>query len=209
MSAEKDFFLQNVKVILSPQEKQGKTTHITEFFNKWGVKWEKLYAPNHLRQGDYSFIIQGKDYRDEFLIERKFGVSELYNCITQRNIITKAKQETSTTELRDNLEYEFARMCKVGVVEKWLFIENCPSVESIKEWRSGYEQRKCTHESMVYATINSWASENRYGFKIECVPNKANVASVMLSKMYYYWRNAMKNQYGDNFLTQIKRNQTN
>ena len=86
---EKDFFLKNVTVILSPQEKSDKIYHITNKFDMWGVQWKKLYAPYHLKQGDYTFQIQGKDYREEFLIERKFGVEELYACLTDKNIETK------------------------------------------------------------------------------------------------------------------------
>lgn len=204
MSEEKKFFLQNVKIILSPQEKDWAIKHITDFFDKWGVRWGKLYAPYHLKQGDYTFEILGKDYRNEFLIERKFGVEELYGCVTQRNIMTKAKFELADTKLRDNLEYELERMRQVGVKEKWLFIENCSSFESIKNWVSGYEQKNCTHGSIVYSTISSWAAANRYDLRIECCPTKSEVGSTMLSKMYYYWRNDMKIQFGQNFLAKAR-----
>ena len=174
---EKDFFLKNVTVILSPQEKSDKIYHITNKFDMWGVQWKKLYAPYHLKQGDYTFQIQGKDYREEFLIERKFGVEELYACLTDKNIETKAKTELCEERLRDNLEYEFARMKQIGVKEKWLFIENCRSFESIKFWMSGYERKNCTHGSIIYSTLSSWACGNRYDFKIECIPKNDFIPS--------------------------------
>lgn len=205
MSEEQQFFLSNVKIIYSPQEKQGKNTHITDKLDKFKVKYEKLYAPYHLKEGDYSFVILGKDYRNLFLIERKYGLNEVLNCIMAKNKMTKAKEQISNIELRDNLEYEFARMKNNGVVEKWLFIENCNSFEDIKKYISGYEKKNITAGMYIYTTLSSWSCENRYGFKIECIPNKEDFASIMLNKMYYFWRNDMKKTYGNNFLTQIKK----
>lgn len=205
MSEEQEYFLNNVIIIFSPQEKQGKNFHITQKLDLFGVKYQKLYKPLNLKEGDYSFIIDGVDYRTLFLIERKYGLEELNNCLNQKNILTKSKQQISDCELRDNLEYEFARMKKNNVTEKWLFIENCDSFESIKQYKSGYEKRNYTAGKYIYATLSSWACENRYGIKIECIKNKDDFATIMLNKMYYFWRNQMKIELGDNFLTKLKK----
>lgn len=202
---EKEFFIQNVKVILSPQEKQGKNTHITDYLEKFNISYEKLYKPKHLKQGDYSFIILGKDYRDEFLIERKYGLNELLPCIIASNKSTKAKAELTEEELRNNLEYEFERMKQIGVKEKWLFIENCPPLEEMKEWTSGYETQKKTNGEICYTTLISWSCANRYDFKIKCLKEKEQFVIAMLNQMYYYFRNDMKLTYGKNWLTQAKR----
>ena len=211
MTDEKRYFLSNVKIIFSPQEKQGKNDHILQALTAFGVKYEKLYAPNDLKQGDYTFVIDGKDYRDEFLIERKFGLEELDKCLTDRNIDTKAKQKLASVhqsvgadKLRDNLEAEFVRMLALGVKEKWLFIENCPSFESIRHYTNGYERRSQTAGQRIYATISSWSCANRYDFRVACLPNKADFAPVMLSKMFYFWRNSQKRQLGQNFLRKLK-----
>ena len=130
MSPEQDYFLKNVKIIFSPQEKQGKNSHITKKLDLLGVAYEKMYAPNNLKEGDYSFIIDGIDYRFLFLIERKYGLQEVDKCIFAKNKLTKAKEELTDKELRNNLEYEFARMKINRVQEKWLFIENCESLKA-------------------------------------------------------------------------------
>lgn len=202
---EKEFFIQNVKIIMSPQEKQGKNSHITDYLEKFHVKHEKLYQPYNLRQGDYSFIILGKDYRDEFLIERKYGVEELSTCICAKNIMTKTKAELSDKELRNNLEYEFARMQDIGVKERWLFIENCPSLDYIKNWESGFEKTSRTNGNIAYTALMSWSCGNRYNFRIECLKDKEEFAPVMLTRMYYYFRNDMKKRYGDNWLIIVKK----
>lgn len=205
MTAEQEYFIRNVNIIISPQEKTDKTKHITEFLTRNGVKYEKLYAPNNLKEGDYSFVIDGEDYRGKFLIERKFGIEELVGCLFSRNIQTKAKKETSDVPLRDNLEYEFARMCKKNVTEKWLFIENCHSLESIKQYSNGFEKRNITAGNMVYSTLLSWSCNNRYAIKIECVEHKSDFAKIMLNKMFYFWRNEMKIRFGDNFLSKLRK----
>ena len=204
MTNEKKFFLENVKIIMSPQEKQGYITHITSVLEKNNVKYEKLYAPYHLRQGDYSFVILGKDYRNEWLVERKFGLEELDKCLTDPNIETNAKQKLGI-EVRDNLEAEFARMNQIGIKEKWLFIENTESFESIKFYTNHYEKKNQTAGQRIYATLNSWACANRYNFKIVCLPKKEQFVNVLLTKAFYYWRNDMKILYGNNFLTHIKK----
>lgn len=205
MSEEQKYFLKNVKIIFSPQEKQGKNIHITKKLDLMGVKYEKLYKPYNLKEGDYSFQIDGIDYRSLFLIERKYGLEELNNCLNQKNILTKSKQLVSDYELRDNLEYEFARMKHNNVMEKWLFIENCDSFENIKYYKSGYETRNYNAGMYIYATLSSWSCENRYGIKIACIKDKNDFANIMLNKMYYFWRNQMKIQYGDKFLSKIKK----
>ena len=204
MSAEQDYFLKNVIIIFSPQEKQGKNSHITQKLDLWKVKYRKLYAPYHLKEGDYSFVIDGVDYRSLFLIERKYGLQELDMCISQENKMTKAKKQLTDKELRDNLEYEFARMKSNQVIEKWLFIENCGSFEQIKDYKSGYEKKKYTAGMRIYSTLSSWACNNRYGIKVECLPDKNQFANIMLNKMDYFWRNQMKIKYGDNFIKKLK-----
>ncbi len=204
MTEEQKFFLENVKIIMSPQEKDLYVVHITNYLNNIKVKNQKLYKPNHLKQGDYSFVILGKDYRDEFLIERKFGLEEVYACVVASNKMTKRKEEISEEELRNNLEYEFARMCEIGVKEKWLFIEKCKSFESIKEWVSGYEQKNINAGKTIYTTLSSWCCANRFNFKIECIEDKKKFAPIMITKMFYYFRNDMKNLYGDKWLKEVK-----
>lgn len=210
MTKEQEFFCNNVKIILSPQEKQGKNEHILNKLDLYKIKYEKLYAPNHLKQGDYSFVVMGKDYRNEFLIERKFGLEELYQCLTGSNIDTKAKQSIKSVHnsvgaetLRDNLEAEFVRMLALNIKEKWLFIENCDNFESIKTWGNGYERRNQLAGEMIYATLCSWSCANRYDFKIKCIADKKDFTNIMLIKMFYYWRNEQKKLYGKNFLTKL------
>lgn len=202
---EKEFFINNVTIIMSPQEKQGKNLHITDYLDKFHVKHNKLYQPYNLRQGDYSFQILGKDYRDEFLIERKYSLEEILSCVLEKNIMTKAKADLTDKELRNNLEYEFARMNDIGVKEKWLFLENSKSMDSIKVWKSKYSQTNRPSGEIIYSTLMSWSSGNRYNFKILCIQDRNEFAPNMLTLMYYYFRNDMKKRYGDNWLTIAKK----
>lgn len=205
MTNEQKFFLENVKIIMSPQEKQGYITHITDELNKLNIKYEKLYEPFHLRQGDYSFVILGKDYRHEFLVERKFGLAELDKCLTDSDIETKSKETLGLQDIRDNLEWEFVRMNQIGVKERWLFIENTKSYESIREYSSGYEKKNQKAGERIFSTLNSWQCSNRYNFKVLCLPKKEDFVGKLLVKMFYYWRNDMKITYGKNFLTHLKK----
>lgn len=211
MSEEQKYFLANLKIIMSPQEKQGKNLHITNYLDKLSIPYEKLYAPRHLKQGDYSFVIDGKDYRDLFLIERKYGLEEVYMCLAQGNKNTKAKAKSKATcdtigvdNIRDNLEFEFIRMIEIGVKEKWLFVENSAPFEQIKSYANGYEKKDQTAGEYIYATLSSWSCSNRYDFKILCFPNKDDFSKIMINKMYYFWRNEMKIQYGAGFLPKLK-----
>lgn len=196
---------------MSPQEKQGKNLHITDYLDKLKIPYEKMYKPRHLKQGDYTFEIDGVDYRDLFLIERKYGLDELYMCLIQSNIKTKAKtkrqsicDEMGVDAIRDNLEFEFIRMYEIGVKEKWLFVENSLPFDEIKKHTNGFERKAQTAGEYIHATLSSWSCSNRYDFKILCFPNKNNFGKYMLNKMYYFWRNEMKIQYGADFLSKLK-----
>lgn len=212
MTNEQKFFLENVEIIMSPQEKDYYVVHITDYLDQIGVKWKKMYKPNHLTVGDYSFVILGKDYRNDWLCERKFALCEVDKCLTDKNKETKRKIENQdffdnlgADAIRDNLEYELGIMCKLGVKEKWLFIEQCNDFESIKEYSSGYELKEQTAGQRIYSTLSSWSCANRYDFRIQCLPNKKQFAKILLIKMFYYWRNEMKQKYGKNFLIKIKK----
>lgn len=205
MTDEQKWFLENVKILYASQEHIGKNDHILNYLKNINVAYEKQYAPNNLKQGDYTFKVLDFDYRDEFLIERKFGLAEIYPCIIAPNILTKAKEQLTEEELRNNLEYEFMCMCDNNVEEKWLFIEDCQSLESIKAWKSGYEKRNINAGKTIYTTLTSWSCANRYDIKITCMANKNNFAPIMLTKMFYYWRNDCINKYGTkNFLKYLK-----
>lgn len=211
MTPEQKIFCENVTILLSPQEKTSYITHITDNFNKWNIKYKKTYAPEDLKEGDYTFCIFGKDYRQEFLVERKFGLEEIYAGLTSENKKTKAKsllaekmEGLGITGIRDNLEAEFGRMLVKGIDEKWLFIENCESFESILDYKNGMEKRNQTAGELIYSTLMSWSCQNRYGFKVCCVSNKNDFASILIKKMFYYWRNYMIKTYGKGFIKIIK-----
>ena len=214
MSEEQKYFLANLKIIMSPQEKQGKNLHITNYLDKLSIPYEKLYAPRHLKQGDYSFVIDGKDYRDLFFNRTQIWIGRsLYVFGTREqkheSQSQKAKQPCDTIgvdNIRDNLEFEFIRMIEIGVKEKWLFVENSAPFEQIKSYANGYEKKKKTKQqgsiSMRHYLVG--VASNRYDFKILCFPNKDDFSKIMINKMYYFWRNEMKIQYGAGFLPKLK-----
>ena len=65
-------------------------------------------------------------------------------------------------------------------------------------------KQKVLIRSMSYDELENYLVNSDLNSKI--IPKNEDTAIVMLSRMYYYWRNDMKLKYGKNFLTQVKHN---
>ena len=72
--------------------------HITSKLEAFGYKWKR----QSMKTGDISFVLDGVDYSDRFIIERKHNYNELY-----QNIITKD---------RARFKKEFQRLEKIDTV---------------------------------------------------------------------------------------------
>ena len=190
----RDYFNKNATVLYDTREKEN---------------FEYLKALKHMgliierttfKSGDYSFRIDGKDYRNEWLGERKGSMSELYG-----NVMAKNKDKASAE--RNNLEEECKRVKDAGVKEFVLFIEGTRSLYEARHTRlSAASVRGNDSGRHIYSTLLSWACNNRYGFKTVCNLSQYDLAVEMADMMYYYWRNEMIAAHGKDFIKKITEN---
>ena len=96
-------------IITDSREK--KNGHILSRFDEMGIP----YTTEKMDAGDYSFYYNGKDYRDEFIIERKANWLELYGNLVGSD--------------RNRIKREFQRLEKVPYVV--LLIEDVLGMDGI------------------------------------------------------------------------------
>ena len=84
MAYDKQTFLKNVTVLVDTREK--KNSHILKQFDSLRIQYED----RALDFGDYSFMMQGRDFSLSCVIERKGSINELYgNFTSDRDRIEK------------------------------------------------------------------------------------------------------------------------
>ena len=177
MAYDKKTFLKEVTVICDTREKENK--HITAEFDRLGIKY---VTDKKLPVGDYSFIIQDRDFSLSCVIERKADIDEFYGNITKD---------------RERIEKEFNASSSL-INEFVLLIENCKSElhlrdYEIPDWRMEREHRKIKRVGEhCYSVIQSWQCTNRYCFRTLFVPDNTQTAAKMLETFYWYWRNFKK-----------------
>lgn len=184
----KEYFLKHAVMLADTREKEN--FELLSVFRHFGLE----YDVDTFKTGDYSFRIDGYDYKDKWLAERKGSLTELYGNVMAAN---KDKQST----LRNNLEEELKRKTDGGVAEFILFVQGARNLAEIK----GFTEPKADKQGKragqhIYATIMSWAAANRYNFKVCCQKSQAEIAAEMINYAYYFWRNDMKEKFGDNFV---------
>lgn len=184
----KEYFLKHAVMLADTREKEN--FELLSVFRHFGLE----YDVDTFKTGDYSFRIDGYDYKDKWLAERKGSLTELYGNVMAAN---KDKQST----LRNNLEEELKRKTDGGVAEFILFVQGARNLAEIK----GFTEPKADKQGKragqhIYATIMSWAAANRYNFKVCCQRSQAEIAAEMINYAYYFWRNDMKEKFGDNFV---------
>jgi hypothetical protein len=193
---EKEYFEKQVTILYdSREQEENGAFEILSYFAHNEIKTRRCLSPDNFKQGDYSFEIDGKDYRPQFLIERKNDLGEVYSNISGR-------KDGNTCE-RDRLESVLKRM--KGVEERILLIGGldnlCEAKKYICKWAGS---KGLTAGQRIYSTIMSWQCANRYNFKVICRKKPYQVAEEILNLSYYYWRNEMKKSYGDNFLKKLR-----
>lgn len=184
----REYFLKNAVMLVDTREKEN--FELLSVFRHFGLE----YDVDTFKTGDYSFRIDGYDYKDKWLAERKGSLTELYGNVMAAN---RDKQST----LRNNLEEELQRKTDGGVAEFILFVQGARNLAEIK----GFTEPKADKQGKragqhIYATIMSWAAANRYNFKVCCQRSQAEIAAEMINYAYYFWRNDMKEKFGDNFV---------
>lgn len=176
--SEKQKFIKAVTVLIDTREKE--CDHITSALDSMGVKYDRT----KLDVGDYSFAVQDKGFSLSCVIERKAGPDELYG-----NIIEQCGRNMN------RLEKELEAGCK-GVNQFVLLIENISSMAELKnyivpDWamKMSPQRKLAAIGKPCYERLRSWQSANRYNFRVECVPDKAQTAAKLLEEFYYYWHN--------------------
>ena len=193
---EKEYFTQNATILYDSREQEDNGAfEILEYFAHNKIKTRRCLSPDNFKQGDYSFEIDGQDYRNKFLIERKNDLNEVYNNISGR-------RDGNTCE-RDRLENVLNRM--KSVEERILLIGGIDSLAEAKKYINKYSDRGMSAGVHIYSTLTAWSMSNRYGFKIVCRKKPYEVAEEILNLSYYFWRNEMKKVHGDNFLKVLRR----
>ena len=118
-----------LKVIIDTREQQ--IGHIVSQFKKMNIQMIR----KKLDFGDYSFLINGYSFENEFVIERKYSLNEL---------------ATNFTKERDRFKREMIRSyeAKATII---LFIENA-SQNDIEE----HNYRSRFHPKAFIGSLNSW-----------------------------------------------------
>ena len=170
---EKERFLRDVCIIIDTREK--KNTHVTDFFDAFGVK----YVNRKLSFGDYSFLVDSIDFSLLCAIERKANINELWGNITKE---------------RERFENEIGRTFQINRCPI-LLIENCESREFLRSYCVPQEvmrreKRKVANIGRTICdTLDSWSSPNRYNLHVNYCRVKDDTAPLLLSIFYNYFHN--------------------
>ncbi len=174
MAYDKKTFLKSVKIICDTREQENR--HILSEFDRIGISY---ITDKKLPFGDYSFIVQDRDFSLSCVIERKADVDEFYGNITGD---------------RERIEKEFAAASALSK-DFVLLIENCADETELNEYEVPDWQMKRYNRQVkeigkyCYSTIQSWKRANRYNFSVIFVKEKENTALKILEAFYWYWRN--------------------
>lgn len=173
---EKKDFMKKVTVLVDTREQ--KNDHITSELKKYGIMFES----RKLDYGDYSFIIDGRDFSRSCVVERKANINELYGNVTND---------------RERIEKELDTISK-NAVQCTLILEGCKGWEHLKEFelsKDGAEKQKrkvLNIGATVYTTLQAWRQGNRYSFDVEFLPDEQKTAGKMLELFYWYYHNYKK-----------------
>lgn len=170
---DKQKFLKSVTILCDTREQQN--SHIITALDDMGVSHES----RKLDFGDYSFKVEDKDFSLQCVVERKANVNELWGNISAD---------------RERFEKEIATMHAVTGAAN-LIIENCPDRDFLIDFKvpqklMQYQGRKVENiGQLIYSTLQSWGSSNRYGLTVHYMRGNKGTASLLLSIFYYYYRN--------------------
>ena len=173
MMTTKREFIEKVTILCDTREQ--KNQHIINELDSMGVKHENI----KLDFGDYSFRIDNKDFSMSCIIERKGNINELWGNITKER-------------KRFEKELQTARSVANSVN---LLIENCQDWNSLRVYKVSDEEMERHHRKVknigevIYSTLKSWSSGNRYGFNVNFAEISEHSAKLILDVFYWYWHN--------------------
>lgn len=173
---EKKDFMKKVTILVDTREQQN--SHITEVFSNLGI----MYKSQKLDFGDYSFIVDGKDFSRSCVVERKADINEVYGNVTSD---------------RERIEKELDTISR-NAQQCTFMLEKCSGWENLKgfelsEMQAGKQGRKvCNIGATVYSTLQAWRCGNRYSFSVEFVPETNRSALKILEVFFWYYHNYKK-----------------
>lgn len=170
---EKQKFLKQAVIICDTREQKNK--HIIDELDRLQVHHEE----RKLDIGDYSFMIDNRDFSLSCILERKATINELW---------------TNVTKDRERFEKELS-VASNTIMSTSLLIENCKSWDDLRAYQVSdyemlYQNRKVQNIGQyIYDTLQSWSSTNRYGFTVCFSENPEKTAGHILNTFYWYWHN--------------------
>lgn len=168
---DKEKFLKKVTILIDTREQQN--DHIVQALNAMGVQHQSC----KLDFGDYSFLLDGKDFRQSCVVERKGSVDELYSNITSD--LSRIKKELNAAKI-------IAGGCT-------MLIEGITTEQELKEYAIPYGQvlhqgRKVQDIGrIVYPVLQSFRARSRYSVD-PMYALKENSAEKLLNIFYYHYR---------------------
>lgn len=170
---EKTDFMKQLQILIDTREQ--KNAHITSVLDSLGVQHE----PKKLDYGDYSFMIDGKDFSRTCIIERKADIDEVYGNITAD---------------RERIEKELDTIRR-NAVQCVFLLENCGSWDELRAFMLPPQQMERQHRKVqnigatVYGTLQSWKCGNRYDFQVEFVADNRKSAVKIIEIFFWYYHN--------------------
>lgn len=170
---EKQKFLKQVVIICDTREQKNK--HIIDELDRLQVQHES----RKLDIGDYSFVVDGKDFSLSCILERKATLNELW---------------TNITKDRERFEKELSASYNI-VMSTSLLIENCKNWDDLRayqvpDYEMLYQNRKVQNIGQyIYDTLQSWQCTNRYSFNVCFSESHEKTTGHILNTFYWYWHN--------------------
>lgn len=158
-------------ILVDTREKDGKNSHILNYFNSKGIHWKKM----KLDYGDYSFMVPSDEslgitrdlyFDKEIIIERKANLDEFANNLTKE---------------RERIKKEFA----LAPERKVMVIENATYADMVNgNYKSNYQAKS------YYGSIHSMWHE--YNIPIIFMEDAKYTGMFIRGYFQYYLRGIIK-----------------
>lgn len=168
---DKEKFLKKVTVLIDTREQQN--DHIVQALNSMGVQHQSC----KLDFGDYSFLLDGKDFRQSCVIERKGSVDELYGNIMQD--LPRIEKELLAAK---TIAGGCTMLIEGVTTEQELKDYTIPKAQVLHQGRKIQDIGR-----MVYPVLQAFRSNSRYSVD-PVYTLKENSAQRILEVFYYHYR---------------------
>lgn len=181
MKNRQDFYTA-VTILADSRERENR--HILSTLDGLGVRHEQ----RKLDIGDYSFTVDGRDFSTAFAVERKSGAEEIYSNLMEKPSGQSLNRLEKELDTGSRLLNQFT-----------MLIEGVVSMDELRayvvpDWkmRAMPKRVKTDIGATCYAALRAWQAANRYNFRIEFVPDKGDVAALLLEEAFIYYHNYRK-----------------